>query len=210
MNVNKVSDYIEKAKEVLKQKTFSPLMCNIRADQFEEYLYGYYERETRKNGSVIDVLNAKHLCRQLIDAVNYPKSTIIAIMITGGVGTGKTTLLRAFRNMLLHAVNDGMRVPVPSPIINATNLLECARPNNQYATFIDDVGTEPAEMMLYGNARKPFREWCEISYERKFPFVFTTNLNPQSMRERYGDRAFDRLREVCAIVTAKGTSYRGK
>lgn len=207
MKTKMLSDYIEKATTELKTRGVSPLTCNIERTNFIEVLLDCYKYELR--GNKFDERAARELCTMLVDAINTPREQTLAIMIGGNVGTGKTTLLLALRDTLRLAIKDGLIVPTPSPIIAADNIVN-STPNKDYVTLLDDIGTEAAEIVEYGNIYRPFTEWVEACYKFKYPFIFTTNLNSKSIGERYGDRVYDRLKEMCAIVTAKGESYRGK
>ena len=78
---------------------------------------------------------------------------------------------------------------------------------------IDDLGTENEEFVQYGQRANPLAELLEKRYDLSFHrdrvrTVVTSNLTDQQIKERYGFRAFDRMREMFAVVTVKGESLR--
>ena len=78
---------------------------------------------------------------------------------------------------------------------------------------IDDLGTENEDFMQYGQRANPLAELLEKRYDLSFlrdhvRTVVTSNLTDQQIKERYGFRVFDRMREMFAVVTVKGESLR--
>ena len=78
---------------------------------------------------------------------------------------------------------------------------------------IDDLGTENEDFMQYGQRANPLAELLEKRYNLSFHrdrvrTIVTSNLTDQQLKDRYGFRVFDRLREMFAVVTVKGESLR--
>lgn len=73
---------------------------------------------------------------------------------------------------------------------------------------IDDIGTEPAEVQDYGNFMYPIKELLAMRYDAQLFTVFTTNLEPKEIRQRYGDRIADRLNEMMTKVVYRNPTYR--
>lgn len=78
---------------------------------------------------------------------------------------------------------------------------------------IDDLGTENEDFMQYGQRANPLAELLEKRYDLSFHrdrvrTIVTSNLTDQQLKERYGFRVFDRIREMFAVVTVKGDSLR--
>lgn len=61
------------------------------------------------------------------------------------------------------------------------------------ALAIDDLGTEPVEVMDYGNIITPVINLLTKRYEAHLFTIVTTNLDPKEIHKRYGDRIADRL-----------------
>lgn len=75
---------------------------------------------------------------------------------------------------------------------------------------IDDLGTEPTEVMDYGNISYPLIDLLTQRYELQLFTIITTNLTGQAIREKYGDRIADRLNEMMERVGFDNPSYRSK
>lgn len=74
---------------------------------------------------------------------------------------------------------------------------------------IDDLGTEPREIIEYGNVLSPIIDLISYRYEHQLPTIITSNLTPQQISELYGKRIGDRLKETTEIVPFLNGSYRG-
>ncbi len=73
---------------------------------------------------------------------------------------------------------------------------------------IDDLGTEPSEVMDYGNVYTPVIDLLTKRYEEQLFTVITTNLTPQQIRGHYGDRIADRLNEMVKKIVFNNGTYR--
>lgn len=73
---------------------------------------------------------------------------------------------------------------------------------------IDDLGTEPVEVMDYGNIITPIIDLLTKRYEAQLFTIVTTNLDPKDIRKRYGDRIADRLNEMMAKIVYRNPTYR--
>ena len=73
---------------------------------------------------------------------------------------------------------------------------------------IDDLGTEPSEVMDYGNVYTPVIDLLTKRYEEQLFTIITTNLTPQQIREHYDDRIADRLNEMVEKKVFKNGTYR--
>lgn len=75
--------------------------------------------------------------------------------------------------------------------------------------IIDDMGTEPVSVKLYGNEFFPIIEILQYRYAAMLPTIITTNLGLSTISNLYGQRISDRLGEMCeTLYYAQGESYR--
>jgi DNA replication protein DnaC len=75
--------------------------------------------------------------------------------------------------------------------------------------IIDDMGTEPVSVKLYGNEFFPIIEIILHRYAAMLPTIITSNLGLNRIADIYGERIADRLREMCeTLYFAQGESYR--
>ena len=73
---------------------------------------------------------------------------------------------------------------------------------------INDLGTEPSEVMNYGNVYTPVIDLLTKLYEDQLFTIITTNLTPQQIREHYDDRIADRLNKMMEKIVFKNGTYR--
>lgn len=143
------------------------------------------------------------------------RSTQKGICFLGGVGSGKTKRARFisdFGNIeMLDAAEicatwEEMESLTDYKAYLKADLKErryAKIPQNMCDLIIDDLGTESEKYTSYGTASDvmvqyviPFRY---AVYPRWRTF-FTTNLTKEQLRNRYGERCFSRLCEMCAFV----------
>ena len=74
--------------------------------------------------------------------------------------------------------------------------------------IVDDLGTEPREVMEFGNVYTPLIDLITTRYEEQLFTIFTTNLTPAQLEEKYGKRIVDRLNEMVEKVVFENESYR--
>lgn len=179
------------------------------------------EVEWRKLRFVLDESTADNLQRiaEYITA-DTPK---IGVMICGTCGNGKSTMMYAFRRavnflarrQLFSFMSEYFKADLV--IFDVNRLVELSKDKDEFAKIvrlsmlgIDDLGTEPGEIMDYGNVSSPIRRLLEARYNtQSFTFI-TTNLTPSQIREKYGDRIADRLNEMFEKIVFKNSTYRGR
>lgn len=135
-----------------------------------------------------------------------------SLVISGVVGSGKTTLLRALVAADRETADSRTQ---PITLVTARQAAAAATDDSLRRQLertprlaIDDLGTEPAEVLVYGNAVRPVAELIETRYDNALPVYLTTNLNETQLRDRYGLRVYDRLVETAAFVIFHSPSHR--
>lgn len=139
------------------------------------------------------------------------------LKIMGGIGTGKSTLMEAIRLF----VNDYMqRVPLSERafvnIFHASDVADAFRADSDIcpmffryrAVAIDDLGVEPTTVKHYGNEIMPLADILHRRADERKVTIVVTNLNKESIRGRYGERVYDRMRDMTTIIL-DGQSNRG-
>lgn len=140
------------------------------------------------------------------------------ILLCGKCGNGKSTMVKALQQLLniLGIRNEytnryyGMQI-ISAKEINAlvskdyANLARLARTD---MLAIDDLGTEPLEVLNYGNVMSPIIDLLTQRYEEQLFTIITTNLTPDMIRKVYGERIADRLCEMTEIVVFDNDSCR--
>ncbi len=146
------------------------------------------------------------------------------IVLCGGCGNGKTTMLKALQNLLRRLQIRKPTAPLGSShgayygltIVDALHIAQLCKTNHtKYLELtqddmlaIDDLGTEPVEVMDYGNIMTPVIDLLTKRYEAQLFTIVTTNLDPKDIRKRYGDRIADRLNEMMAKIVYRNPTYR--
>ena len=147
------------------------------------------------------------------------------MMLIGGVGNGKTTMMRAigdYIGVLLGSTNRYVSYSECEPVFyKAKDIASIiARGNDQEfedikrasVLLIDDMGAEPVEVVIYGMPIHPLQDVLEYRYDHMLPTFITSNIRLNELfgkNGRYPDeRLFDRVKEIFEIRTFKGGSYR--
>ena len=141
------------------------------------------------------------------------------LFIYGGPGNGKTTLARAIRKLIIMLYGNEPRYEDSKGVvsISALELSTIAKEeqNHRLRQFketellhIDDVGTEPASVKVWGNEVSPLVEVLYSRYDAMLYTVITSNLSDEDIMPRYGNRIYDRFMEMFAFLPFENKSYR--
>lgn len=125
------------------------------------------------------------------------------LMLTGGCGLGKSLIGMRIIPLLINHYCQLITHTYTAVEIN-TNPDEVL----QYkVVYIDDVGTEDVSN-VYGNRRVPFAEIVDATERDGKLLMFSTNLDEDHIKAKYGERVLDRLRAVTRKITLQGKSMR--
>jgi hypothetical protein len=182
---------------------------------------------TNANESVVNLLCRYFAADASFNDAEEGFSLSKGIMLCGPVGVGKTHLMNYFHTNP-HA---SFTIPTCKDIAekfrtnwtkDESSALEyysravVANAGHKYGqellgTCFGDLGAESESTKNFGNSRNVMEEIIFNRYETKLPFNlthFTTNLDAKMLRDKYGERFTDRLREMCNVISLKGTSFR--
>lgn len=198
---------------------------DLPIEEVQKALYASYEAEVRfrRRELIADDETIDHI-RIAAEWLRNPHAKS-GFMMTGLYGNGKTTLLKAMCSLINYLYdsacsNDRKQIR----ILNAKDIARMAIDKNLRDSYenlfyeellaIDEVGEEPAELIVYGMVYTPLRDLLEERYARQKFTIITTNLvqNPEKqlfqIRDHYGERVVDRFREMMKILPFKNDSYR--
>lgn len=139
------------------------------------------------------------------------------LLLCGKCGNGKSTLVKAFQNLLnLLGIRDEYGNTIGFTIVDAREIAWMCRDRHQEwrvlsrrnMLAIDDIGTEPVEIQDYGNHLNPVIDLLYKRYDEQLFTIITTNLTPKEIRERYGERIADRLNEMAFRIVFDNDTYR--
>ena len=187
-------------------------------DDAKVYLLAAYQAEVERRHRVFE--RNEDFDAQLNLIANYVTggSKKFGLMFCGLCGNGKTTWAKALQ-LLASGLN--LKNPINNlyyvfPLWNAKDLAMRSKGNyNDWRNvmryqlmIVDDLGTEPREVMEFGNVYTPLIDLITTRYEEQLYTIFTTNLTPTQLEEKYGKRIVDRLNEMVEKVVFENESYR--
>ena len=136
------------------------------------------------------------------------------LLLCGRVGNGKTTLMDAVISLYSlggfthRGVCAGFR-KVEAFDIDTYAREERLRELKECPMLaIDDLGCEAARVAVFGNEVSPVTEILQSRYSGRMLTMFTTNLTPKQIGDRYGERIRDRFREAALKVEFGAESFR--
>lgn len=183
-------------------------------------LYGYYKREVerRKNEFVM----TDELKQQISEVGNFltTETRYYGLFLPGSIGNGKTTMLKAIRDLLIYLVEsdrirycEGDKYP---RFVTARDMANIAKDADEFRSLkttkyliLDDLCEEPAEVLSFGNYIYPFVELLEYRYEQMLPTFISSNFGAVDIEEKYHcARISDRMKEMFKIISFKEESFR--
>lgn len=188
-----------------------------------------YEVLLRQRKFILDANTENNLVK-LAEYVTLP-SPKFGIMCCGTCGNGKTTLLYAFRRVVNYLQerrhftfldDEYTRFKAGIPVFHAKEIVQIAKDYKAFKEIqsrpmlaIDDLGTEPTEILDYGNMLSPVVDLIEHRYNGQLFTFITTNLVASSkddaavtIRKKYGVRIADRFNEMLHVIVFKDITYR--
>lgn len=188
----------------------------------EDLLLAAYmaEVEYRQTAFVDDSRTRNNIAKVASHLVNPKK---FGLMLAGTCGNGKTTLMNAIqsatswlsKNKLFGKDEFGDDIKMCITIVPAKDIIARCKDFHDMESLkktpylgIDDMGTEPIEVMDYGNICNPVIDLIDYRYNRQLTTFVTTNKTPNELRDRYGVRIADRFREMIEQVVFEDGSYR--
>ena len=146
------------------------------------------------------------------------ESNKFGILLAGGCGNGKTTIIKALQNLI-----NALRIPnqyndkeYAVRFIDAKSLVATCKSNYedwkrlmyQDLLAIDDLGTEPRDVMDYGNIINPTADILTRRYENQLFTIISTNLSLQDFRDIYSERVFSRITSSYTLLKFTGSDIR--
>jgi DNA replication protein DnaC len=145
------------------------------------------------------------------------------VLIIGGIGTGKTCIMKLFNEVLK---NKNIRYFIFADARDisfdfmckgyaATEKyykIELSREDSITTKYpnliIDDLGIENAFINYYGTQEDVISNILFLRHSKKTLTCATTNLSLDMLKKRYGERLFDRFKEMFDIFYLTGKSKR--
>jgi len=170
----------------------------------------------------VDDINAAivtNLCRYFAKDPTFEGDLSKGIFMMGGVGVGKTSLMKFFmKNQRFSYRVDSCRDVEAQFAQMGDNFIDSRSFNMPIAVnsdifghqvigfCFDDLGTE-SNGKHYGKEKNVMAEIILNRYDNTLPFVsthITTNLTADMVKEQYGTRVTDRIRQMFNIIKFPG------
>jgi len=143
------------------------------------------------------------------------------LMLYGRPGNGKTTLARAMSQLINILYDNAISTERKQVVsVHASQLADAARgEKDEFLSmlkstellYIDDVGTEPSSIKVWGNEVSPLVDLLYYRYDRQLFTLITSNLiGDDDIEKRYGTRIADRFSEMFDLLGFDNGSYRPK
>ncbi len=139
------------------------------------------------------------------------------MILCGKYGNGKSTFVKALQQLLnLLEIMDDYNGTYGMQIMDAKDVVWlCHDDRSKWSKLcskqmlaIDDLGTEDTQLKVYGNVINPVIDLLYKRYDEQLFTVITTNLLPDEIRKKYGDRVADRFNEMSCRIVFTNPSYR--
>tara|TARA_R110002167_G_scaffold81296_1_gene222658 strand:+ start:609 stop:1487 length:879 start_codon:yes stop_codon:yes gene_type:complete len=227
----KVADYFERINQPEKPKEKKILTKEVLWDLFSKKYFDQNGIKYSKEDESLE--NIKPLIYYFVgDYENFKRCSNLSrlsvpsfskgLLLIGGYGTGKTSVMKAIQSSLAHS-NVSFKTKSTNDIVTeyegCTDQIqkdEFWRNLTNYTWNFDDMLTE-REASNYGKVNI-MKDVLEIRYDKKNKTYGTCNFNdnyPNDMDhglmqfgEKYGSRVYDRLFSMFNIIEFKGKSYR--
>lgn len=124
------------------------------------------------------------------------------LCLWGDCGRGKSTIVTGVIPLLFLMRGKVVRPELAQSIPSTVNALMSVR-----IVCIDEVGTEPM-VNDFGEKYEGFNAIMNVAEDRLKLVFITTNLLPQQILDRYGERTVERIKRLCKLVHFNGDSLR--
>lgn len=152
----------------------------------------------------------------------------IGLLLVGGVGSGKTFMVSSLinnfiNNLKIYTDNYGKPKDIESSSVYFISTVELAEQLRYYYaksdivsySLMDEIKNKDVLVLDDLGAEKTTEWMCEklfeiidFRYNKQLPLVVTTNCLPKEIKSKIGARSYDRLREMCALVSIAAKSQR--
>lgn len=196
------------------------LALPVDSRAIKNLLFGFFKREVEKRKN--NFMLTEELKRNLSSVGEFlvTEKRYYGLFMPGSVGNGKTTMLKAIRDLLVYLVDkgtinycEGDKYP---KFVTSREMANIAKDPNDFRALksakyllIDDLCEEPVEVVSYGNYIYPFIELLEYRYDQMLPTFISSNFNAESISKKYrNERLQDRMKEMFKIISFVEESFR--
>lgn len=211
--------------------------AKLRADELVKFETGDQSKEFQPTKEQKDAINAlslffteselfEKLDVKKYNTLDYPFSLQKGLWLWGNPGVGKTLLMKMFsRNKRLcyrvvecpkivsgYVKSGDDHISHYSRIIKADAKAYSNFFQSEEGICYNDLGIESPQAKHYGTGINVMESILLDTYEARVPFFHrhvTTNLTFDQVKEKYGIRITDRIKQCFNVIEIKGESVRG-
>ena len=186
------------------------------SDEVAEFLTRAYKAHVERRAiepHLTDELKEK--IERVAKWLTMPKQKY-GLMLYGSVGNGKTTMAKAIGSVIWATSNRPNPLkPASLRSISSTNIIRKAPDMEEFEDikseellFIDDFGSEPSTTKIYGSEIFPIIEIIYHRYDKQLFTIISSNMFDEDIKQRYGERVFDRMEEMFDRIVFDEKSFR--
>lgn len=204
---DKAAQYLREIRKASAENDERPNQRPLNAEEWRKSIgRNAYNEITRRGGKPLKTGGFVRALERVSGwACERPKPWLV---LTGTIGTGKSTLAKAAALSIAEAAGCMGYATMRATATNWMKPEEMENVARAAILLIDDLGCEQADVRLYGNTVSPMAEIVCERYDNMLTTIFTTNELASDLKEIYGDRIADRMREMCTVIKMDGDSFR--
>lgn len=184
---------------------------------------GQYIYNVTRRGMVIEMDDSTAANLEAVAAALVAGDAKRGIWLYGTVGNGKTTMLYSISQTISFfkgAFGHMGQYFDPRPVFyTASQICDIFRDKDDRIEewrllmkcdilCIDDIGTEPKEIQVFGNILTPVMDVLSERYRLQKVTFITSNLAPNQIGAKYDERIADRCRETFVPIKFLAATYR--
>lgn len=201
------SEHAEKIKWIIEKcdaKYFYRLMAGTSKNKYGKDLI--FDEQTKSLITAVCFFMGND--KRFESELGYDKTK--GLLLRGVSGLGKSHVIKCIANNELTPVTIVSMLDIAVQI-KTDGVFNLNTPDGN-RIYIDDVGTEEAEVNHYGTKTNWFKEFIEM-YHFKYPLGFnrliiSTNNSFEQLEQKYGFRVRSRIREMFNVIDVKGIDLR--
>lgn len=202
--------YRMKREEYREKLTAEPRSIKLTAEEYWQGFKQWWQTDD-DNAAII-----QNICYYFSEDVKFKGNLEKGLLLVGGVGVGKSTLMEFFkknqrssyRMLSCREIESDFAMEGEKSVSYCSYDIPISTNSDPFGHQVigicfDDLGTE-ANGKYFGKEKNLMAEIILNRYDNKLPFCrthITTNLTAMQIKDQYGTRVTDRMREMFNIIS---------
>jgi len=179
---------------------------HIKVRDFQRYSFGTYDECKKLFEEAFRLVDKTITEYKYLDEYNHIISWLSdtkgkGLFLIGNCGRGKSVIITGVLPLIFNAKKGKILKPIAARKLHKIT---------EYPTpfiVIDDIGTEEI-INDYGTKIDAVENAIFEAEDDLKLLLLTSNLDASSIKERYGERIYDRIKRLCKVVFMRGESLR--